>query len=140
MTEVNMSLEMVKSIMTSVVVVLALVQALEMAQIRGYVRLLPFDKRVLRKLHRRGGIATLVLMLVVAVICLVGEGYALYTLRVCTHVVLGVLSLLILAAKVTITHRFRHYLRFNTGLGVAVGVSILGTFASSALWYFVLRW
>jgi hypothetical protein len=77
-------------------------------------------------------------MLSVAVICVVGEGYMLYTLRVCTHIVLGVLSLLILTAKVTITRRFRHYLRFNTGLGVAVGASILGTFASSALWYFVV--
>lgn len=116
-----MSLEMIKSIVTTVAVVLALVQVLEMTQIRGYVRLLPFDKRVLRQFHHGGGIATLVLMLVVAVICVVGEGFVLYTLRVWVHAVLGVLSLLTLAAKVTITHRFRHYLRFNTGLGIAGG-------------------
>lgn len=101
-----------------------------------YVHLLPFDKRVLRQFHRWGGIATLVLMLVVAVICVVGEGFVLYTLRVWVHAVLGILSLLILAAKVTITHCFRHYLRFNTGLGIAGEVLILGTFAASALWYF----
>ncbi len=131
-----MSLEMIKSIVTTVAVVLALVQVLEMAQIRGYVRLFPFDKRVLRQFHRRGGITILVLVLVVAMICVVGEGFVLYTLRVRAHAVLGVLSLLILAAKVTITHRFRHFLRFNTGLGIAGGVLILGTFAASALWYF----
>lgn len=131
-----MSLEMIKSIVTTVAVVLALVQVVEMTQIRGYVRLLPFDKRVLRQFHRGGGIATLVLVLVVAVICVGGEGVVLYTLRVWVHAVLGVLSLLVLAAKVTITHRFRHYLRFNTGLGIAGGVLILGTFAASALWYF----
>lgn len=135
-----MSLEMIKSIVTSVVVVLALVQALEMAQIRGYVRLASFDNRRLRKLHRWGGIAALVLMLITAVMCVFGEGYVLYTLRVWTHIVLGVLSLLILAAKVTITHLLRRYLRFNTGLGVLVGLLILGTFASSALWYFAWRW
>jgi hypothetical protein len=117
---------------------LALFQALEMAQIRGYVRLLPFDRGVLRRLHRGGGIATLALLLVVAVVCVFGEGYVLYNLRVCTHATLGVLSLLVLAVKVAITHRFRGYLRFNTGLGITAGVLILGTFAASALWYFVI--
>jgi hypothetical protein len=36
-----MSLEMLKALLTTVVLALALAQALEMAQVRGYVRLLP---------------------------------------------------------------------------------------------------
>lgn len=136
-----MSLEMLKSVLTSVVVVLALLQAVEMAQIRGKVNFLPLNKRVLRMLHRGGGIAALALMLVVALLCVFGEGYAPQTLRVWTHVVLGVLALLVLAAKVVITHRARRFLRFNNAFGYTVGVLVLGTFASSALWYFgVLRW
>jgi hypothetical protein len=129
---------MVKSIATTVGVALALLQALEMAQIRGYVRLLPFDRRVLRQFHRWGGITKLALLLVVAVVCVFGEGYVLYNLRVCTHAALGVLSLLILAVKVAITHRFRRYLRLNTGLGITAGMLILGTSAASTLWYFVI--
>lgn len=111
-----MSLEMSKSMVTTTAVILTLVQALEMMQIRGYIYLLPFDKQVLRQFHRVGGISTLVLILITAVICIIGEGYVRYTLRARVNVVLGVLSLLFLTMKVTITHRLRHYLWFNTGL------------------------
>jgi hypothetical protein len=41
--EVEMSLEMLKSVLTTVVLALALVQALGMGQVRGYVRLVPLE-------------------------------------------------------------------------------------------------
>ena len=133
-----MSLETLKSLVTTVILALAIVQALIMAQVRGYVRLLPFEKRQLRRLHRWGGIAALILTLTVAVICVLGQGYVLYSLRVWAHAVMGILAILILLLKVAITHRFRRYLRYNTALGTAVGLLILGAFATSALWYFAL--
>ncbi len=83
-----MSLEMLKSVLTTIVLALALGQALEMAQVRGYVRLLPFEKARLRQWHRWGGIAVLVLTLVVAAICVFGERYAYYSPRVQTHIVM----------------------------------------------------
>jgi hypothetical protein len=132
-----MSLEMLKSVVTTVILALALMQALGMAQVRGYVRLLPVKKGWLRQYHRWGGIAVLVLTLAIAVTCVCGEGYELYSLRVRLHVVMGVLAALVLLLKVVITHRFRRYLRFNLALGVAAGLLILGTFVASALWYFV---
>jgi uncharacterized membrane protein len=132
-----MSLEMLKSIVTTIVLALALGQALGMAQVRGYVRLLPLEKKQLRVLHRRGGIAALVLSLAVAVTCVVGFGYELYSPRVKAHVVMGALAILVLLLKVAITHRFRRYLRYNTALGAAAGLLVLGTFIASALWYFV---
>jgi len=131
-----MSLEMLKSIVTTIALALALGQALGMAQVRGYVRLLPLDKKRLRMLHRRGGIAALVLTLAVAVTCVVGFGYELYSPRVKAHVVMGVLAILVLLLKVAITNRFRRYLRYNTALGATAGLLILGTFITSALWYF----
>ncbi len=131
-----MSLQMLKSVATTIVLVLSLVQALGMAQVRGYVRLLPFEKKRLRQLHRQGGIAALVLTLAVAVTCVVGFGYELYAPRVKAHVVMGALAILVLLLKVAITHRFRRYLRYNTALGAATGLLILGTFVTSALWYF----
>lgn len=132
-----MSLQMLKSIVTTVILVLALMQALGMAQVRGYVHLLPLSRRQLRRLHRWGGIAALILTLAVAVACVLGESCGLYSPRVKAHTAMGVLAILVLLLKVVITHRFRRYLRHNTALGIAAGLLILGTFAASALWYFI---
>jgi hypothetical protein len=122
-----------------VVLALALGQALGMVQVRGYVRLLPVDRKRLRQWHRWGGIAVLVLTGAVAVICVfgIGGGYAYYSLRVLAHAVMGALAILVLLLKVAIVHRFRRYLRFTLVLGTAAGLLILGTFAASALWYFI---
>jgi hypothetical protein len=156
-----MSLEMLKSVVTTIVLALALGQALGMAQVRGYVRLLPFDPSTLRRgsgqaglrtgfaqdrplerkqlrlWHRWGGMAALVLSLAVAVICVFGEGYVYYSLRVQVHAAMGALAILVLLLKVAITNRFRRYLRFTLALGTAAGLLILGTLCSSALWYFI---
>jgi len=134
-----MSLEMLKSIVTTVVLALALVQALEMAQVRGYVRLVPLEKKKLRLLHRWGGIAVLVLTCAVAVMCVFGIGgrYASYSPRVLAHLHMGALAILVLLVKVAITHRFRRYVRFTLALGAVAGLLILGIFVASALWYFV---
>ena len=134
-----MSLEMFKSVVTTIVLALALGQALGMGQVRGYVRLVPLEKKRLRLLHRWGGIAVLVLTLTVAVICVfaIGGRYASYSPRVLAHLHIGALAILVLLLKVAITNRFRRYLRYNTALGIAAGLLILGTFVASALWYFV---
>ena len=134
-----MSLEMLKSVVTTVVLALALGQALGMAQVRGWVRLLPVEKRRLRQWHRWGGIATLVLALAVAAICVfaIGGRYTSYSPRVLAHLHMGGLAILVLLLKVAITNRFRRYLRYHTALGITAGLLILGTFVASALWYFV---
>jgi len=132
-----MSLEMLKAIATTVVLVLALVQVLWMAQVRGYVRLLPFEKRRLRQWHRWGGIVVLVMALALAVTCVSGLGYRLYSTRAQAHAAMGALAILVLLLKVAIANRFRRYLRFTLALGTAAGLLILGTFVASALWYFV---
>ncbi|GEM_PF-1363857 len=134
-----MSLEMFKSVMTTIVLALALAQALGMAQVRGYVRLLPVEKKQLVQMHRLGGAATLLLALAVAAMCVLGERYAYYTPRVQAHAVMAALAILILVLKAAITNRFRRYLRFALPLGATAGLLVLGTFIASALWYFVQR-
>ena len=135
-----MSLETLKSIVTTVILALALIQALGMLQVRGYLRLLPVKKRRLPQLHRRGGIAVLVLTATVAVICMSGFGYVPYSPRLKAHAVMGALAILVLLVKVAISHRFRRYLRYlrlTLALGAAAGLLILGVFVTSALWYFL---
>lgn len=130
-----MSLEVLKSVLTTVLAVLALLQALEMTQVRGYVQLLPVERRTLRTYHRGGGLTALALALLVAVLCVAGEGVAFYSPRVTAHALLGASSVAVLAVKVAITHRLRTYLRVNNALGALAAVLVLGTFAASALWY-----
>lgn len=135
-----MSLELVKSMLTTLVAVLALVQVLGMAQVRGYVHLVPTETRQLVLLHRWGGITALALILLVAGLCLFsvfGLGYALSSPRLQLHAAMGALAALLLFLKVLITNRFRRYLRFNPALGALAGLLIMGIFLSSALWYFV---
>jgi len=74
----------------------------------------------------------------VAVMCVFGVGgrYASYSSRVLAHLHLGALAIVVLLVKVAITNRVRRYLRYNTALGIAAGLLILGTFVTSALWYF----
>lgn len=131
-----MTVQMTKSILTTVVLAIALFQALEMAQLKGYLRVLPLDKRTLRDLHRMGGVAAMFLMLVVAGLCVLTQRTYLYPPRVALHAVLGTAGIVVLVAKAVITNGFRKYLRINNGLGAVAGLLILGTFVLSALWYF----
>lgn len=132
-----MSITMIKSILTTVALALALVQGLEMAQLKGYLRVLPIEKRKLRDLHRLGGVTALFLLTLIAVLCIATQGFYFSTLRVTLHALLGAVVILVLIVKALITNRFRQYLRFNNGLGALAGLLVLGIFLLSALWYFI---
>ncbi|MCX7682565.1 MAG: DUF6529 family protein [Anaerolineae bacterium] len=132
-----MNLETMKSIATTVVLLLALLQVLEMAQVQGSLRLLPVEKQRLRWLHRGGGIVALLLMFLIAAACVFGEGLRFYPLRVGIHAVAGSLAIAVLLTKVVITRRARHLLRFNKALGGIAGVLILVTFAAGVVWYYL---
>jgi hypothetical protein len=132
------SLETIKSVATAAVLALALLQGLEMAQIKGWVRLLPFGKAALRRFHRRGGVAALILTAAVATTCIIGEGYSIYSLRVWVHAVAGSLAIWGMVTKVIITHRARRLLRVNETLGGLIGLLILTTFLASVVWYYLL--
>ncbi len=130
-------MEMTKSLLTTVLVALALLQALGMAQVEGKLSILPLDKSRLVRLHRLGGRATLLLAVLVATMCLAGQRYATTSLRVQAHALLGALAIVVLLAKVAVANRFRRSLRYAKPLGLAAGLLIFGTFAFSALWYFI---
>jgi hypothetical protein len=132
-----MSITLIKSILTTVALALALLQGLEMAQLKGYLHLLPVEKRRLRDMHRAGGVTALFLLALIAVLCIVSQGFSFASLRVTLHAILGAVVILVLVVKALITNRFRQYLRFNNGLGALAGLLVLGIFLLSALWYFI---
>jgi hypothetical protein len=131
-----MSLGMLKSVLATFVLLLAVGQALTMAQVRGYFKLVPLAPSRLRRWHRWGGDATLILTWLVAAICVVHMPFSTYSLRVPLHAVLGSAAALTLLVKVAMARFFRRHLRYAPILGAIAGFSVLGTFAASALWYF----
>jgi hypothetical protein len=135
-----MSLLMLKSILTTVVVVLALEQGVSGLRITGRLQRWSVPVKTLRISHRLVGDAALLLTLSVAFICVTHLSYSAYSLRVPLHAALGTLVAVILLVKVVVARRFRRYLRYARILGAVAGLSLLGCFWASALWYFRLVW
>ena len=135
-----MSVLMLKSILTTVVLILAVLQAVSGLRLRGRFKRLPLPVGTLRTWHRLSGDAGLILTLGIALICVTQLSYGGYSLRVPLHAALGTLAALVMLVKVFIARRFRTYLRRLTVLGGVAGFSILGCFAASPLWYFALVW
>lgn len=135
-----MSLLMVKSILTSVVLLLAIGQAFSGMRVRGYFKRVRLPLKPLRLWHRVGGDATLALATLVGLICVSNLGFSLYTFRERAHVALGVLAGLAMVMKVVMARRYRRLLRQAIKVGAVAGFSVLGAFAFSALWYFLLVW
>jgi hypothetical protein len=136
----SMSLFMVKSMLTTVVVVVAAGQAVSGLRLRGRLKGLPLPIGASRTWHRLGGDAALLLTLSVAFICVTHLSYTGYSARVPLHAALGTLAAAILIVKVVIARRFRRFLKHASVYGAVAGFSLLGCFAASALWYFVLVW
>ncbi len=131
-----MSIHMVKSILTTIALMLAVVQSITGLRLRGYLKSLALPIRYLRPWHRWGGDATLALTLTVALLCFTHFPFFTYSLRVTLHVALGTLALAVMSTKVIIARRFRAHLKRNLLLGTTAGLSVLGVFATTALWYF----
>jgi hypothetical protein len=133
-----MALFLGKSILTTVVLGLAIIQAVTGPRLRGYLKSLPVPVRRPRAWHRWSGDAALVLTIAVATICVSSFGFELYSPRVTWHAILGTMAALVMITKLVIARRIRTHLRYTPILGVVAGFCILGTFVASALWYFRL--
>ena len=135
-----MSLLMLKSLLTTVVLIVAMGQSISGLRLRGHFKRLPLPLRGLRTWHRLNGDAALLLTVSVAFICVTHLPYGSYSLRVPLHAALGTLAAVVMLVKVLVARRFRTYLRRATVLGAVVGFAVLGCFSFSALWYFQSVW
>ena len=137
-----MPLATLKAVLVTIALVLGIGQALTQAQVRGFLHLLPFEKRTLVRFHRWEGRSLVALVLLIVGICLwveFGLGYTLYSLRLQAHAVLGSLLMLVLFVKVAIVQHYRQFLRHTLVVGATAGLLLLGTFFLSAVWYFLLE-
>ena len=133
-----MSVLMLKSILTSVVLLLAVGEAFSGLRLRGYFKRVRLPVKALRLWHRVGGDVTLALTTVVGIICVSNLGFSLYTFRDRAHAALGVVAGLAMVLKVVMARRYRRLLRQALKIGAVAGFSLLGTFVFSALWYFLM--
>jgi hypothetical protein len=134
----TMSIFMVKSLLATSALLLAIMQTFTGLRTRGYFRRIPLPARTFRLWHRVGGDVTLALTTLVAMLCVYYAGIAFSPPRVPAHTALGTLAGLSMVAKVAIARKYRRRIRYSLKIGAVGGFSVLGTFILSALWYFLV--
>ena len=134
-----------KAIFTTVVVAIGVVEVSGQAVIRGWIKVGAANKKQLIKMHRRAGIAALVLVLALFAACM----YVMYgpegggTMMVVMsppafwHAVFGGLLMIVLTIKTVASNWVRQHLRLNVPLGIAAGALTLGVFLTSSLPHFL---
>jgi hypothetical protein len=134
------SLEILKSILATVVLGLALAQATSGVRLRGHFRSLPVPARLLRPWHRVGGDAVLSLTVAVALICITGFSLTPYGIDFPLHAWLATIAVAAMLAKLIIARRRRRLVRHNLALGLVAGLAVLGVFVASALQYVIVTY
>jgi len=131
-----MDILMFKSILATLVLLMAILQALTMSQVKGRIRLVNLPSSQLRRFHKREGDAALLFMLVIAAICISQLSITPQAPRVVLHALFGVSGVVTILLKFAVARFFRPYLRYASYISTALFLSVSGIFLTSALWYF----
>ncbi len=132
-----MDLYLFKSILTSALLLVAILQALTMLQVQGRIHWIKASRQRLRLFHKGEGDLALALLLFTAYICVSRLSVYLQDPRVVSHALFGVIGATLILAKFALARLFRGYLKYVLPLSGALFLSILAIFLTSALWYFV---
>ncbi|MFQ5904252.1 MAG: DUF6529 family protein [Candidatus Binatia bacterium] len=130
-----MDILMFKSILTILVLFIAILQALSMLQVMGRIRLVNVSSPGLRLFHKGGGDVTLLLMLATAFLCLTRLTATFQGPRVFLHALFALCGLATILLKFAIARFFRAYLRYSQQIGATLFLFIAGIFLTSALWH-----
>lgn len=133
-----MDILMVKSVLTTFVLLMAILQALIMSQVKGRIRLVNLPSSQLRRFHKLEGDTALLFMLVTATICISQFSLTPQDPRVVLHALFGVSGVATILLKFAIAHFLRPYLRYASYISAVLFLSILGIFLTSALWYLIV--
>jgi hypothetical protein len=135
----NETLATWKAILTTVLVVVAIVQGVNQAVVRGWIGTAPSKPKKWLGLHRVTGILAIALVLLLSGLGL----YAAWALEApmdstgrVVHAILGGLAAVVLLVKAATSNRFRSRLYLNLPLGIAAAVLLLAIFAISAFPHF----
>ncbi len=129
-----------KSIVVTVLLGLAIAQALEQVLLYRWIRVPNLNRPLTVRLHRFGGIAVVILVFAVLGSCLYtlfGLRYPLVTPRVIAHVVLGSLVIVVLLTKVVFANWYRQGLNLALPLGISAALLLLGIFLLTALPFYL---
>lgn len=135
-----MDILMSKSILATLVLLMAILQALTMSQVKGRIRLVNLPSSQLRRFHKFEGDTALLLILVTAAICISQFSITPQDPRVVLHALFGVSGVVTILLKFAVARFFRPYLRYASYISAVLFLSILGIFLSSAVWYFIVLW
>lgn len=134
-----MPIELLKSILSSVMVTIAFVQMFIMFELfgRGTVR---FNAATLKRFHRINGVIFILLYFFIAYFCL---GYIISTKeelspRVTFHAVFALSLIILLFLKISFIRFYRQFYEKVLTLGPLVALLALGTMAISGGYYFLV--
>lgn len=135
-----MDILMLKSVLTTLVLLMAVLQVLTMTQVKGRIRLVNLPSSQLRRFHKWEGDVALLFVLATAVICISQFSVTPQDPRVLLHALFGFSSVVTILLKFAVARFFRPYLRYASYISAVLFLSILGVFLTSALWYFTALW
>lgn len=131
-----MDILMLKSILTTVILLMAILQGLSMLQIQGRIRLVGVSGQRLRLFHKVEGDAILLLLFLTAYLCVSRFSVNPQDPRVVLHALFGLSAVVTILLKFALARFFRSYLKYASYIGAVLFLSLLGIFLTSALWYF----
>lgn len=133
-----MDLIAIKVTAASVAMVLAVLQALVMAQLYGKARIFPLSPDTLAVWHRRQGDVILVLFLFVAYQCVTKASVDWDDWRPVAHATFASIAVILVVGKLFMVQAFPRAMRFVTAVGITLFISAMGATGTTVFWYLYL--
>lgn len=130
-----MDLIAIKVTAASVAMVLAVLQALIMAQLYGKAKIFPLSSGALAVWHRRQGDVILVLFLFVAYQCVTKASVDWDDWRPVAHATFASVAVILVVGKLLMVQVFPRAMRFVTAVGITLFISAMGATGTTVFWY-----
>jgi hypothetical protein len=130
-----MDLIAIKVTAASVAMVLAVLQALIMAQLYGKARVFSLSAETLAVWHRRQGDAILALFLFVAYQCVTKASIDWEDWRPVAHAVFASVAVVLVLGKLLMVQAVPRAMRSVTAVGITLFVATMGATGTTVFWY-----
>ncbi len=130
-----MDLIAIKVTAASAAMVLAVLQALIMAQLYGKARIFSVSSHALARWHRRQGDLILALFLLVAYQCVTRASIDWDDRRAVAHAVFASIAVILVVGKLLMVQAVPRAMRFVTAVGITLFLSAMGATGTTVFWY-----